>query len=148
MRGVSHESVELVRSLHPGPATDLARIYRDDLQWAAASALISPAFAPDFKCIAYGYIDAERKSLDGLAGLRHLWLEWLAPWQSYRVEIEELVDLGEDVLALVRDFGRRGGDAGEIAITSAALWTVRDGKVTQIVFYAQRDDALEALGLS
>jgi ketosteroid isomerase-like protein len=39
------------------------------------------------------------------------------------------------------------GDTGEAAITSAAIWTVRDGKVSQITFYADRATALEVVGL-
>jgi hypothetical protein len=35
-----------------------------------------------------------------------IWLEWLKPWVGYRSEIERVVDLGDDVLVLVRDFGR------------------------------------------
>jgi ketosteroid isomerase-like protein len=76
-----------------------------------------------------------------------LWLEWLTPWQSYRSELEEVIDLGDDVLALVRDFGRRAEETGEVAIASAAVWTMRDGKVVQITFYADRSTALEAMGL-
>jgi ketosteroid isomerase-like protein len=145
---VSQEHVELVRALHPGPATDLARVYRDDLLWAAASAAISASLARDFKCVARGYPGFEGESFDGVSGLRHVWLEWLAPWESYRAEIEETLDLGDDVLVLVRDFGRRAGDMREVALSSAAIWTVRDRKVTQIIFFANRAMALEAAGLA
>jgi len=58
-----------------------------------------------------------------------------------------MIDLGDKVLVLVRDFGRRAGDTREVAVTSAAIWTVRDGKVTQVTFYADRDRALADLGL-
>jgi ketosteroid isomerase-like protein len=146
-KGLSRENVELVRSLHPPPGADLAQNIRDDLRWAQVSAVLAPALAHDFKCLARGYLEADGEAFEGLAGLRYLWLEWLTPWTSYRTEVEEMVDLGDQVLVLVRDFGRHADRASEVAITSAAVWTVRDGKVTQIVFCAERSTALKAVGL-
>jgi ketosteroid isomerase-like protein len=52
------------------------------------------------------------------------------------------------VLVLVRDFGRRAEETGEIEVRSAAIWTVREGKIRQIAFYADRQAALKAVGLS
>ncbi len=144
---MSRQNVELVRSFHPAPGVDLARIYREDSQWAVAAAALDPHLAQDFKCVARGYLEADGESFAGLAGLRYLWLEWLTPWRSYRSELEEVIDLGEDVLVLVRDFGRRAEETGEVVVASAALWTMRDGKVVQITFYANRSTALEAVGL-
>jgi ketosteroid isomerase-like protein len=144
---MSRQNVELVRSFHPAPDVDLARIYREDSQWAVAAAALDPHLAQDFKCVARGYLEADGESFPGLAGLRYLWLEWLTPWRSYRSELEEVIDLGDDVLVLVRDFGRRAVNAPEIAVSSAAIWTVRDGKVTQITFFADRAKALEAVSL-
>jgi ketosteroid isomerase-like protein len=140
--------MELVRSFHPAPGVDVAPIYREDSQWARASSLLAPHLARDFKCIAYGYPGFEGESFAGLDGLRSVWLEWLTPWKSYRAQIEEMIDLGDDVLVLVRDFGRRSAEIGEIAVASAAVWTVRDRKVVQIAFYADRSTALKAVGLA
>ena len=144
---MSQENVELVRSFHPSPDVDLAPIYRDDSRWTAAAGILAPHLAQDFKCVAHGYLEADGEDFAGLAGLRYLWLEWLTPWQSYRAEVEDVIDLGDDVLVLVRDFGRRSEETGEIPVASAAVWTLRDGKVVQITFYADRSRALEAAGL-
>jgi ketosteroid isomerase-like protein len=48
------------------------------------------------------------------------------------------------VLYLGRDFGGRRDGLREIELLSSAIWTVREGKVIRIVFYASRDAALEA----
>ncbi len=145
---MSRENVEIVRSLHPAAGTNLARVYRDDHRWAEASAALSAYFAQDFKCVAVGYLEADGENFEGLAGLRYVWLEWLTPWESFRTEVEEITDLGDEVLVLVRDFGRRAVNAPEVAVSSAAIWTVRGGKVTQITFYADRAKALTDLGLA
>lgn len=136
-------NVELVRSLHPAPDVDLAAIYRDDKRWAAAAAILAPAVAPDFMCLAQGYLDAEGERHVGLDGLRRLWLQWLAPWKTYRAEIEDAIEFGDDVLVLVRDFGRDAREAREVAMASAAVWTLRAGKVSRITFCADRATALK-----
>jgi ketosteroid isomerase-like protein len=144
---MSQDNVELVRLFHPAPDVDLAAIYRDESRWAQASSLLAPLIAEDFTFRARGYLDRDGETFEGLDGLRHIWLEWLTPWESYRTEIEDIRDLGDDVLVLVRDFGRRAQQTGEIAVASAAVWTVREGKIAQIVFWADRSAALKALGL-
>ena len=144
---MSQENVELVRSFHPGPDVDLTRIYREESRWARASSLLAPHLAQDFKCVLHGYPGVEGETFEGLAGLRDLWLEWLTPWESYRGEVEEMIDLGDDVLVLAHDFGRRAGNADSVGGRFAAIWTVRDGKVARIVFWADHEQALKAVGL-
>jgi hypothetical protein len=144
---MSSGNVALVRSFHPPPSSDLSQIYRDDARWAKASAMLAPFLAPDFKCLAHGYLEADGETFKGLAGLRYLWLEWLTPWASYRAEVEEMVDLGDQVLVLVRDCGTRAGDDHEVAVSSAAIWTLREGKVAEIAFHVDRSTAFKAVGL-
>jgi ketosteroid isomerase-like protein len=60
-----------------------------------------------------------------------------------------MVDLGDGrVLYLGHDYGGRKDGLGEIALLASAIWTVRDGKVAEVVFYANRDDAFAAAGLT
>ena len=144
---MSQENVELVRALQPAPGMDVAELFRDDLMWAALSARLASAFAPDVECVTRGFPGFDDAVSVGLGGLRSLWLEWLAPWASYRTDVEEAIDLGDKVVVLVHDFARRAGNAPEVPLTSAAVWTVRDGKVARVEFYADRDTALKAVGL-
>ena len=142
---MSQENVDIVLALQPAPGANMAQLFRDDLLWAAVSARLAPALAPEFKAIAHGLPDSQK--VEGVEGLRDSWLQWLAPWESYRAEVEEAIDLGERVVLLIRDYGRRTRDAHEVAITSAAVWTVHEGKVTRAEFYADRAEALKAVGL-
>ena len=142
---MSQENVDIVLALQPAPGANMAQLFRDDLLWAAVSARLAPALAPEFKAIAHGLPDSQK--VEGVEGLRDSWLQWLAPWESYRAEVEEAIDLGERVVLLIRDYGRRTRDTHEVAITSAALWTVHEGKVTRAEFYADRAEALKAVGL-
>jgi len=144
---MSQENVEFVRALQPPPGADIAELFRDDLSWAALSASLSSALAPDVECAGRGFPGLDDTVFAGLDGLRSAWLEWLAPWVSYRTEVEQTIDLGDKVVILVRDFARKSDSTPEVMLTSAAVWTVRDGKVARIEFCADRDTALKAVGL-
>ena len=144
---MSQENVDIVLALQPAPGANMAQLFRDDLLWAAVSARLAPALAPEFKTSAHGLPDSQVVEGEGVEGLRDGWLQWLAPWESYRAEVEEAIDLGERVVLLIRDYGRRTSDMHEVAITSAAVWTVHEGKVTRAEFYADRAEALKAVGL-
>ena len=144
---MSAENVELVRRLQPRPEADLAVIFRDQEAFAAAEAALAPFFHPDCEVAAeLGTLGSYRLHT-GFHGLRDTWLEWLEPWASYRSEIERLIDVGDRVVVLVRDFGRREEGGPEVAMTTGAIWTVCEGRISAVVFYVRREDALRAAGL-
>ena len=70
------------------------------------------------------------------------------PGESYRTEIEDVIDAGDDVVVLVRDYGRRPGMTAEISIRAAALWTVRDGRISRAIFSTDRAEVLASVGLT
>ena len=87
---MSQENVELVMRLVAAPGVDLVQALRDDntsTAWAEANERF---FRPDFKSVRGGLPDG--KTFTGLDGLREMWLEWVAPWTTYRVEFEEVID--------------------------------------------------------
>jgi ketosteroid isomerase-like protein len=142
---MSKEHLELVMGLQPPPEADLAQLMRDENFSAGSSSVLAPFFHPDFECTLPRFDTT--KTHTGMDGLRALWLDWLAPSATYRSEIEDASDLGDRVLVLVRDFGRRERGTQEIEQRSGAVWTVRDGKVAHVAFYPTRTDALKAAGL-
>ncbi len=119
---MSAENAELVAALQPEPDVNLVELFRDDQAWAKLS----------------NY---------GLAGFRQTWLEWLGPWESYRADIDRVIDCGDDVLVITNDYGRKPGMTAEVRLLGAAVWTVRDGRIAKAYFYADRQDALDALGV-
>jgi ketosteroid isomerase-like protein len=62
-------------------------------------------------------------------------------------QTEDLIEVDDKVLALVRWTGRgkTSGAQGEIAMTM--VWTLRDGAVARLEFFLNRARALEAVGL-
>jgi ketosteroid isomerase-like protein len=137
---MSAENLELVVGLQPPPEADLAQRMRDE-NFAVSSSGLARFFHPDFECTVPRFDST--KTYTGMDGLRALWLDWLAPWATYRSEIEDAIDLGDRVLVLVHDFGCHDGSTQQIEQRSGAVWTVRDGKVAHVAFYPTRTDALE-----
>ena len=81
-----------------------------------------------------------------VAGLRELRLEWLAPWASYRVELHDLIDLGDQLLAQAYNFGCLHGSGEEIRMDGAAVFSFTNWTVVHVAFHADRADALKAVG--
>ena len=141
---MSQENVELVRRLQPSPDTDLVALFRDD---PTALRALSPFFHEDCELVAPRVIGGGQR-LAGIEGLRAMWLDWLDPWESYRAEIEDVIDAGDDVVVLFRDHGRHPEMDVEVSVSGATTWTVRNGKVARVVFFVDRSEALAAAGLS
>jgi ketosteroid isomerase-like protein len=145
---MSRENVESIRSVLPGPATDMVALFNDDSASGELMQTWTPLLDPDFVAVKH-LPGAEPDTTQGLHGLRAGWLDWLAPWASYRTEIEEMIDLGDRVVSVICDYARREPDAPEVALKSAVVWTVRDGRIVRAEFYAGgRDEALAAIGLA
>jgi ketosteroid isomerase-like protein len=91
-------------------------------------------------------------SSTGLAAMATGMREFLSAWADWRVEADEYQELdGGRVLVLQRYSARgkaSGVDVGQVSARGANLFHVRDGKVTRLVCYFDRERALTDLGLS
>ena len=149
---MSEEAVALVRALLAPPDVDLARAFRSE---RAFTSLIRPTLGarlhPDAESVIVMPGDDPRNPQNlhrGLDGFRDAWLDWLAPWDSYHlVGIEDMIDLGDRVLVVVRDRGRLRGTSTDVDSQNAAIWTVSDGLVVRAEFYAEGQQARKVAGL-
>jgi ketosteroid isomerase-like protein len=64
-----------------------------------------------------------------------------------RIEPEQLIDAGEQVVVSMRTSGRAklSGAAVDLTLTSVSL--LRDGKIVRVRNYSEKAEALEAVGL-
>ena len=86
------------------------------------------------------------KIYHGHDGVREAFRIWIGTWDNYRQELDELIDAGDnEVIALVREFGRGIGSGIELERPTAGVWTLRNGKAVRIRFYEGREAALEAV---
>ena len=140
--------MDLVQRLHSEvlhSEMEIAQVVRNDDVWAARVEAVAAFYHPDVESVRLGLPDG--RTYTGLDGLRNLWLEWLAPWTTYRIEAEDVIDLGDRVLLLAHVFGRLGESQAEVENTVASVYTVRDGKIARAEFYLDRTEALKAVGL-
>jgi ketosteroid isomerase-like protein len=91
-------------------------------------------------------------SWTGVAEAMEGWRDFLSAWEGYHAEAEEYRELDDErVLVVVRRSGRgktSGIELADMAAKGAALYHVKDGKVTRQVVYLDRERALADLGLS
>jgi ketosteroid isomerase-like protein len=87
----------------------------------------------------------------GLTGLIEGFREVLSAYDDYRTVAEEFCELQDGrVLKFHRYSGRgktSGMEIGQMAAKGADLFEIRDGKVTRLVIYFDREHALADLGL-
>lgn len=139
---MSQETVDLIVGLQAAPDVDLARLFRGGATLSALTRALHPDFQAAFVDTLHG-----TTAYSGIDGLREAWLDWVSPWATYRTEIEDVLDLGERVLLLVRDYARGQGSSQEVMLLGAAIWTLRDGKIVRAEFYSDRSAARAAVGL-
>jgi ketosteroid isomerase-like protein len=85
----------------------------------------------------------------GHAGWRR-WIEdWSAAWNDWNVEVEEILDAGDDsVLVLIHHTARGHSSGLDLDSHDGILYGFRDGKIVKVDYYTGRERALDAAGLS
>ena len=74
---------------------------------------------------------------------------FLSSWEDFRPEAEEYRELDNERVLMLTCMRGRGKSSGvEIEESRGSLFHIRDGKVTRLVLYFDRDRALADLGLA
>jgi ketosteroid isomerase-like protein len=129
---MSQEKVEVVRRVYAAFAA------RD---WEALADLCHPDLDYETLGVAPG-------RLRGFRTVTDFFDAWAGLYGEFRVEAEEVVEAGEQVVAIERHSARglKGSEAeGMVGHSFACLFTFRDGKVSQVKEYATREEGLEAV---
>jgi ketosteroid isomerase-like protein len=86
----------------------------------------------------------------GHEGVRTYWRRWFEAWRDLEFEVEDVLDAGDDAVALIvnqRQWGRHTGIATALP-PYAQVFTLRDGKLVRWRTFPDQAEALEAVGLS
>ena len=88
------------------------------------------------------------QSYRGPAGVRAAMDTWFETWEWMQLDVKDIVDAGARVLITLHQRAKGRGSGIEVEITSHNVYTFRDGKVTRIQLFTEREPALEAAGLT
>lgn len=115
--------------------------------------VINRTRGPDFDFIAPDFEWHTRADLPdagthrGPDGAARLMAEWFGAFNDLRVDIEELIDAGDRVVAVLRLHGRVRDSGEEVEMAETHVITIRDGRATLLQEYKEKAEALEAVGL-
>ncbi len=130
---MSQEHLEVVR-----------RVYADweRGQWAASGDLFDPGLEVVFSASAFpdaGIYHGGRETLDA-------WGRWLDAWEEFSLELEDVIDAGDEIVALQRLRGRGKESGVTVDADVGVIFTCDHGVIRRMVFCG-RQEALEAAGL-
>jgi ketosteroid isomerase-like protein len=132
---MSRESVEIVRR-------SIEARNRDIDEWLSF-------FDPDVQTIDLLTAAGMATETRGVDEQRRAVEQWQESCDDWQVELLELVDLDEMVLAEVRFHGQGQASGVKVSVFQVDLYRVRDGVIVeQRAGYRSREEALEAAGLS
>lgn len=106
------------------------RLYDPNIEWEDASGL-------------WGDWGTRR----GFEEVRDGWVTWFEAFEQVDFEIEELLEVGDKVVAFIRVTGR-GRESGLVTEQRlSSVWTVRGQRVVRVSGYREAGEALDAVGL-
>ena len=131
---MSQENVEIVKAV-------FAAIDRGD--WDAVLSYAAPTCRYDttrelneWRGV-YETPERVRRGLEGFYGM----------WESWRTEIDEMVEVGEDTVVARGTGYLRGREDIEVTARNNYVLTFRDGALTELTSYPEWKEDLEAAGL-
>jgi ketosteroid isomerase-like protein len=92
-------------------------------------------------------IDENRMPLHGVEAALRNRNAWLETWDEHRLDVDEVVEDGDDVVALIHIVGRGMRSGATADVRFYARVKVRHGKIAYIYDHEDRAPALEAAGL-
>jgi len=128
---MSQANVEIVRSIHE--------------RWAAGDFSASEWADSDIE-----FIGGDGRAGRGISVMADMWRDWLKAMDDFAVMPDEFVDVSDDrVLVLARFSGRGKGSGAPVGeFLGGSLFNLKGGKVVRLALFTDRQEALEAAGLS
>ena len=101
---------------------------------------------PDFVTVMVSQEGIARE-YPGVKGFRQALTDWISPYESFRLEIDEVLTLPDKLVFLVRQIGTTRHGGVEIETASGSVYSLVDGQIRQAAFYVDQRAALEAAGI-
>jgi len=99
---------------------------------------------PEIEYVTHPGFVGQPPAYRGHEGMRH-WLKALEPWESFRVDVEEVIDVSADTVVAVSHVTARGSGSGaDVEMRTYDVVTITDGRIRKRRHYETREEALEA----
>ncbi len=85
--------------------------------------------------------------MSGVDAIRQNFERWRDAWEELEVAVEEVIDAGDRVFLTAHHRGRGRRSGVDIDTRLYAVYTLRGGRIVREDEYAERAEALEAVGL-
>jgi ketosteroid isomerase-like protein len=129
---MSEEAVQLARQMieawNKGEVDQWASDLDDDVVWVPLAE------------------NPQTEPVQGREATREFVLDWVQPWDEYKIEIIRIVDAGDRVVILGHHEARHESGA-EISMDMHVVATVRDGKGREFRWFTDEAEALAAAGI-
>lgn len=96
---------------------------------------------------AYPLVDLPSRG-SGRGELFKAFAQYFAGWKNYQPEVNELIDAGENVIAVLHETASIADSDVVLERDVFQVWALRDGLVVKWRVFETREDALAAVGLS
>ena len=133
---MSQENIEIVRKLYDA---------LNDRDWDRFAEVCDP------ECELRGTVGGleEDRLMRGVEGIKRVTeQEDTEVWDYHLIELQKLIDVGEQVVVIQREYQRGKSSGVEVVVDIAVVHDVRDGRVVRVQPYMDAADALKAVGLS
>jgi ketosteroid isomerase-like protein len=132
---MSRENVEIVRAAYrafnSGDAERLLGLVASDIEIQASGLMLDQ-----------GTYEGHEGVVAYRENLREVWGD------SLHIHVEDFIEEGDNVVVMARTSARGKSSGAEVDIPLAHVWTIRAGKIIRFQPFANREEALETLGLS
>ncbi len=130
---MSEENVAIVRKIYDAYLSG---------NYDAAFAAIDPKVEFD------GSARPEGNVYYGHHGVAEALRTWSGTWEVWRLEVENIFDAGDKVVAVERQSGRGRGSGVPLVQHTATVFSFRDGKVVRMKWFSTPEAGRRAAGLT
>jgi ketosteroid isomerase-like protein len=89
----------------------------------------------------------DSRILHGLSAIEAANELWRRSWKDFRMDIEEAVDAGDNVVVTIRQHGVGRDTGAEVELLTHGVFSLRNSKIIRAEFFESKAEALEAAGL-
>jgi ketosteroid isomerase-like protein len=100
--------------------------------------------APDFR-VHDRASSPDRETRYGREGIKELFESYMEAFDALRLEPEEFIDRGDQVVVSLYQLARGKGSGARVVSRIAHVWTMQDGAAVDLQIFSDKETALETL---